>query len=364
MNSIRLTDNATLHPLVLPAQADAAPSALVREYANIRNTSISDLTGRDEEDMTAESLLPLLYDSPEFTRRQWYVSVDDQLVGVGTLNILADDGGRTGFTIISLIRAHWGAGIGSAALPHIEAAAREAGVQRLLVWVEHPATPSETPLPSPTGFGEIPNGHGARFLLRHGFTLEQVERVSTFTWTDASQQRARDLLADAESHASGYRVVQWTLPTPAEYIAGYAWMKEHMSTDVPDADLDMPAEKWDAERIARHDERHLQAGNTVLVTAAQHIDSGELCAYNELSIGPDSSSATHQEDTLVLASHRGHRLGMLVKTAGLLTWREQHPASDRVITYNAEENRPMLSINEAIGFAAIAYEGAWKKVLT
>ncbi|CAH0181300.1 MULTISPECIES: GNAT family N-acetyltransferase [unclassified Microbacterium] len=360
--SIRLNETATLHPLELPARADAAPTDLVRTYADVRNRSIREVSGRSDEDMSAESLLPLLRSTPEFTRRQWCVRDGGDMVGVATLNIMADADGRTAITVISLLRSAWGRGIGSAVLPHIERVARDAGVVRLLVWVEHPAS-DEPALAAPTGFGEIPRDHHARFLLRHGFSLEQVERVSMLTWSDAVVDRIRAARAVAEQKSAGYRVVQWMLPTPAEHVSGYAWMKEHMSTDVPDADLGMPPEKWDAERVARHDERYAQRGTTVLVTAAEHIATGELCAYNELAIDTDPGDTSHQEDTLVLASHRGHRLGMLVKTAGLLAWHDQHPDSPGVITYNAEENRPMLDINEAIGFAPISYEGAWKKEL-
>jgi len=359
---IRLTDTATLHPLVLPARADAAPSALVREYAEVRNLSLRETTGRADEDLAPESLLPTLFSNQDMHRRQWYILEDDEMVGIAVLNTLADDAGRTAFVTVNLLRRVWGRGIGSVALAHVEHEARESGVQRMLVWNEH-LDGGEEKLPSPTGFGAVPRDHAARFLLRHGFVLEQVERVSTLTWSESLVQRIRNLRSDAEHRAAGYRVVQWALPTPVEHVEGYAWMKQHMSTDVPDANLEMPAEQWNAERVARHDERYLQRGNTVLVTAAQHIESGELCAYNELSIGADAASTSHQEDTLVLSSHRGSRLGMLVKTAGLLTWREQHPDSPAVITYNAEENRPMLDINEAIGFAPIAYEGAWKKDL-
>ncbi|HCS61679.1 MAG TPA: N-acetyltransferase [Microbacterium sp.] len=362
--SIALTENTTLHPLALP-QAGAAPTPMVRTYADVRNRSIRDVTGRGDDDLTAESLLPILRSNADTTKRQWCIMAGDEMVGVAPLSILADGGGETAILIISLLKHVWGRGIGSAALPHLEDEARKAGVCRLLVWVEHPSTGSGSKtLASPTGFGDIPLDHAARFLSRHGYTLEQVERVSTLDWSDRQIQNITDLRAEAESKAVGYRVVQWMLPTPAEHVAGYAWMKEHMSTDVPDADLAMPAEKWDAERITRHDERYLQRGNCVLVTAAQHVDTGELCAYNELAIGPDRAEVSHQEDTLVLASHRGNRLGMLVKATGLASWRELHPDSSTVITYNAEENRPMLDINEALGFAPISYEGAWKKELT
>jgi len=282
-------------------------------------------------------------------------------VGRVGLDLPQEDGARTGFWLIELRRSAWGRGIGRAADDLIERTAREHGRTILQSWAEHPAVDGPQ-LDAPTGFGRIPLDRSARFYLAAGYTLEQIVRQSRLELAGA-EPRLRALLTDAEAAASGYRIIQWTLPTPPEFVDAFAYMKSRMITDAPSAGLDHDEEVWDAARVADWERSYTDADRHLLVTVAQHVDSGELAAFNELVVGKDRTAVTHQEDTLVVASHRGHRLGMLVKCAGLLAWRESVPESPRVMTYNAEENRPMLSINETIGFAPLAYEGAWQKVL-
>lgn len=360
----RLPAGAVLRPLVLPAQVDAGPTPLIRAYAETRNTVIRENTDSEDETRTPEELLPGLYSDRDRDRRQWYVELEGAVVGCTALDILRDGGGEAALVNLALPEAVWGRGIGTAVYAVVEQVARDAGVRRLLHWSEHHDQTGElSMLAAPTGSGSVPLDRAARFLTHHGFGLEQVERASALVWSDAAVARLQTLRAEASQHAGDYRIVQWSIPTPPEHLDGYAWMKSRMSTDAPDGDLGTPEEAWDGDRVRRQDDMLRQRGWSMLVTAAQHVETGELCAYNELAMGPDPTKATHQLDTLVLADHRGHRLGMLVKTEGLLAWREEHPQSPRVRTYNAEENRPMLSINETIGFAPIAYEGAWKKEL-
>lgn len=348
-------------PLVVPHSIDAADAGDFLEMVRVRNIIYREISGHDDHRIAADELLPHYRPTEYQTRRSWVVVDDGAIIGRVGVDMPHEDGSKEAFWLIELLRDAWGRGIGSAAHELVERTARQFGRSVLQSWAEHPAAPGPQLAP-PTGFGEIPRDHIARFYLRHGYALEQVERNSAFDLT-ASFAGVERLLAEAQAASPAYRVVQWFAPTPEEYAPGYAWMKSRMSTDAPAAALDFAEETWDTARIAEHDARYTSAGRTIQVTAAQHIETGELCAFNELVIGKDRREPSHQEDTLVLKEHRGHKLGTLVKCAGLLSWRDVAPASARVITYNAEENRPMLDINEAIGFAPIAYVGAWKKVL-
>lgn len=350
-----------LRPLHIPARIDDPDAADFREMVRVRNLVYAEISGHDDDAMTPAELLPMYQPRAEMTRFWWIVVDDGAVVGRVGLDLPREEGARTGSWLIELRRSAWGRGIGRAAIAEIERIARAHQRSVLQSWAEHPAAEGDR-IYAPTGFGSVPRDHAARFLLASGCTLEQVVRVSALD-LHGIRPHLEKLLAGAEAEAAGYRIVQWTLPTPDEFVDAFAWMKSRMVTDAPSAGLEVDEEVWDAARLRRYEADYLDAGRHLLVTAAQHVDSGELVAFNELAIGTDRSKATSQEDTLVTSTHRGHRLGMLVKCAGLLSWLDIAPESPRVLTYNAEENRPMLSINEAIGFAPISYEGVWKKVL-
>jgi GNAT superfamily N-acetyltransferase len=353
-----------LRPLPIPSSIHEAGGAAFARMVDVRNRIEREVSGHDDFAMRPAQLLPAYAPGPHELRMLWLVILDGEVVGRVGVDIPLEESSRVAYWLIELTRATWGRGIGRAAYELVERTAREHGRTVLQSWAQHPA--AEGPrIASPTGFGSIPDDHAARFYRRLGYRLEQVARISSLDLTaPGAWDRIARLLEDAAAAAEGYRVVQWQLPTPPEFVPGYAWMKSRMVTDAPAAGLEYDEEVWDADRLARHDRIYVDAGRPLLVTAAQHVDSGDLVAFNELVVGADPTKATMQEDTLVLAEHRGHRLGMLVKCAGLQAWRDIAPDSPRVITFNAEENRPMLDINETIGFAPLAYEGAWKRVLT
>ncbi|MFT3889315.1 MAG: GNAT family N-acetyltransferase [Arachnia sp.] len=355
--------NIEFRPLVIPASVDAPDAADFNAMADLRNAIYRELNGSDDETMTRAELLPHWQPDPDQLHLGWLILDDGEPIGRAGVEVPLAEGSRSAYWQVELLSAHWGRGIGTAALPLLEETARAHGRTLLQSWAQH-TEPEDGDaverVAAPTGFGSVPSDHVTRFYLRHGYELGQIERKSGLTLSGSRPLLERML---AEATPAGYSLVSWTLPTPPEYVDGYARMKNRMSTDVPSGEMEFDEETWDAARVERHDQRWLDGGHTMLITAARHDATGELAGYTELAIGEDKAGHSRQEDTLVLAEHRGKRLGQWLKCANLLAWQDIAPLSDRVITFNAEENRHMLNVNEAMGFRPLAYIGAWKKTI-
>lgn len=355
----------TIAPVVVPTDLGGRDGDDFRSVIALGNLVCRHDAGHDFFDQEPAEELPSWLDQSDLTRAAFLAKVDGDAVGVLTVTMPNEEGMITSEFDLCVHPDHSGSGIEEALLAVAERTAHERGRTILQTWTMHRRDTAGERLTPPTGWGTIPaKDRQTAFMLDAGFAFEQTERNSTFDLHGSFAQVER-LYSDALRTAGpDYRVVAWSPPTPPEYAEGFAYAVSRMATDVPSAGMVFDEETWDAARVARRDARVLAGGRTMSVACVEHVPSGRIVAFNELMIGVDRTRATHQYGTLVLKEHRGHRLGTIVKCANLLRWRELVPESPRVSTFNAEENRPMLDINEAIGFTPASYAAAWKKVLS
>lgn len=364
MTDLTQRDALTITRIVVPESLNAPDAGPFLEMVRIANAVCIADAGHDYLNEGSEEVLGFWQDQSDWTQIGFAAERDGRILGAVKIMISNDEDVSSIEFDLMVDPEHWGEGAEEALLAAAEAEAHARSLATIQTWTLHRPDTGGARLTPPTGFGAIPAADRQTvFMVENGFTLEQVERNSVFDLHGPCDLVERKLAEATAAAGPDYRLVMWTAPTPAEYLDGFAEVLARMSTDAPSAGLVIDEQHWDAERVRRRDARQKAQGLTVSVACVQHLPTGTIAAYNELAIA-DRDGATQQYGTLVLKDHRGHRLGTIVKCANLLRWRELVPESPRVSTFNAEENRPMLDINEAIGFVPASYAGAWKKVLT
>jgi GNAT superfamily N-acetyltransferase len=358
-----LDDELSITEMVVPASVDAQDAEEFLAMVDLANEiCVVDAATHDLHEHPDE-MLPRWLDRADATYRGYIARRGADIVGAAYLKTSNEAGSTTAEADLMVVPPHRASGVARALLTRVEDEARALGRVLLQVWTLHPVTPSDRMLIPATGHGAVAATELSDLLSAAGFTMEQVERTSTLA-LDGDLSLTERMLAEATAFAGDeYRVISWTLPTPKHLREGYGYVISRMATDVPSGDLVFEEEKWDDARVVRHDQVIADAGQLLSVAAVEHVPSGRIVAFNELVIGPDRSGVTHQYGTLVVKEHRGRRLGTVVKCANLLRWRDIAPDSPKVSTFNAEENRPMLDINEAIGFLPTSYAAGWQKKL-
>jgi GNAT superfamily N-acetyltransferase len=250
---------------------------------------------------------------------------------VGTVSIdLPTLDNLTAANIDGLIHpAHRRRGLGRELLAWSVDEARRMGRGRL--WFQVPA-----PVDGTDGVAEpLMREVGARLVLEEARRLLDLQSVA---------------LLDRSHVAAGYRLEQWVDSAPEELLDGLAYLNSRMSTDAPNGDMDLEQEVWDAGRVRAKEESGRQRGRLHMLTVAVHEATGVVAGLTEIAVSRSRPYVGYQWETIVDPEHRGHRLGLALKTWNHHFLAEHSPQTRYVNTWNADSNSFMVSVNEACGF--------------
>lgn len=350
----------TISEVPLPSDPCERDWADYQSLSRTLDTYLGEGPGFNVDDATALENARLDVDN---TMARFLAREDGVAVGFAVLQIRIKDDPTGGIVFVYVLPGHRRRGVGGQLFGRLMEAVGEAGLRRLEAWTSVRPEGQRRLVPT-SGVGSVPaDDDGVRFALAHGFTLEQVERVSRYDFAAPLVDPTEAFAEAAAAAGEEYEVSVFHGPAPDALLAGLAVLRERMSVDPPSGGMAVIETVWDAERLRDRDER-LLATSHFWRAVVRHRPTGQVVAVNEIARDRTNPEAfLEQWDTIVVPEHRGHRLGMLVKAANLIQVHEAAPDASAIMTWNAEENRYMLNVNEALGFRQVLIEAAFQRRL-
>ncbi len=206
-----------------------------------------------------------------------------------------------------------------------------------------------------TRVGSDNGGFAERFGLRN--VLE--DRRSRLRIADLDMDLMASWIERAPERASEYELLYLESPYPEEVLQKYCDLAFIMNT-APRGDFEM--EDW---VITPEWWRDTEATNEARATdlhtyVAVHSPTGDFAGYTTIQTDRLQPEQAWQWDTGVHPEHRNKGLGRWLKAALVQKVLAEHPAVDRIDTWNAGSNRPMLAINVEMGFEGILEAANWQ----
>lgn len=263
--------------------------------------------------------------------------VDGELVGVAMAYLFLLDNTEKAWLEIVVDPDHRGRGVGSALLARLIEITGADG--RTVICAE-----AKIPF-------EQLAGHPYRsFAEHHGFAQSNIEVVRHLPLPveEARLQTWADLAAEK---AAGYRLETFVGDFPDELAESLCVLLGQLAVDAPTGDVDYEEEVMTPQRLAERYAMSRAMGRETFETVALTPD-GVVAAQSTLQ-APVEGADAFQWGTFVHREHRGHRLGLAVKTKNLRAMQDRRPHLQRVVTQNGETNDYMVSINEQIGFQPV-----------
>ena len=183
---------------------------------------------------------------------------------------------------------------------------------------------------------------------RSRLIVDDIDRAQMRSWIDRSSERA-----------SEYELRFYQAPFPEDVVDQFCKLQFQMNTapldDYEEDDLVVTPEIW------RDTEAKANAAQTDINTfVAVHKFSGDFVGSTSLETDRLWPEQAWQYETVVDPEHRNKGLGRWLKASMIEKLATLNVPVDRVDTWNAGSNAPMLGINIAMGFKPICVYNTWQ----
>ncbi|GED98900.1 hypothetical protein nbrc107697_29390 [Gordonia crocea] len=192
-----------------------------------------------------------------------------------------------------------------------------------------------------------------RFAAKHGFTVA-APSVARHLELPVDTDRLSDLFDESRRRWDDRYTVSTHLgAVPEERQQPLCELMGMLEAEAPTGAVELEPMRITPADYRQDIANATQRGSLRVTTLAVERRSGRLAGYTEITGPSRGGRRAHQGGTLVLADHRGHSLGIALKTANI---REFALLTDRpclLTTTNADMNAPMVAINDLLGFRAV-----------
>ncbi len=191
--------------------------------------------------------------------------------------------------------------------------------------------------------------HVRTFAAAHDLPVRGVSVKRRQTVAEVDRVDLESVYAEAAAAASDYELLRIAGETPAELLPAVAAMAASIN-DAPTDDLDIEDEVYPPDRVRDYERTQLARNKRLYKVLARHRVTGDLAGHTVVAVEAEQPWVADQHDTTVVAAHRGHRLGLLLK-ADMLRWlTEAEPQVATIDTWNMESNAFMIGVNERLGY--------------
>jgi GNAT superfamily N-acetyltransferase len=365
-----MTSTVEIGQLWIPDSLDAADAKDFIDAVEVSRKVRMQVWGSD--DLAYTPLEKLLELADPYERQVILVArVDGRIVGTVDIALpLADNMDLAEFTL-DILPEFQRQGVGRQLLEAAEHFAKSEGRSMIMVDTNHPAASlhgaAEEQLVPGSGLGFVPlASREVDFARRTGYTLQHIEQFSSCALPLDSKLVA-ELEAEAEdANAGRYRIHHWTDRCPPQWLEAVAALENAAGEVVseggtPEAEHQQLV--FDAGVLRQAEEAAVAQGRRTVVTAVEHVASGRIVGLTTIGVLAQRQDVVFQDDTIVLQEHRGNKLGLLIKVANMQRLSEQFPDARVIYTWNAPENRYLLTVNKQLGFTTAGVTGLWQKEL-